>query len=39
MKLDLRWKWEKEVPGFAEPSILQLKSAGIEAITQAAEDW
>ena len=38
-RLDLRWTWEKGVPSFAEPSILQLKSAGIEATVQAAEDW
>ena len=38
-RLDLRWTWEKGVPSFAEPSILQLKSAGIQATVQAAEDW
>ena len=38
LRLDLRWMWEKGVPGFADPSLLQLKNAGIEVTARAAGD-
>jgi hypothetical protein len=38
LRLDLQWKWEKGVPKFAEPSMLQLKNAGFVFTDKAVED-